>query len=217
MGGYLTLPAGRELAAETEVRRSRFLSVVTRVGDESAARVVIASRRSAYPDARHHCSAFILGPDPRIERSNDDGEPSGTAGAPMLQVLRRAGLSDVVAVVTRYFGGTLLGTGGLARAYADAVQAALDSDNQRVRREPVETFALAVPHGDAGRVEAGLRAAALDSEDLQVLGTSYEDTAVLQLAAGPISAENLPEVIAGLTAGALTATSTGHAWIDLPV
>lgn len=217
MASYLTLPAGCELAAETEVRRSRFLAVVTRVGDEPAARAVIAGRRSTYPDARHHCSAFVLGPDPRTERSNDDGEPSGTAGAPMLQALRSAGLSDVVAVVTRYFGGTLLGTGGLARAYADAVQAALDSDTRRVRREPVELFDLAVPHSDAGRVEAGLRTATLDHADLQVLGTSYQDEAILHLAVGPASAERLPQVVAGLTAGALTATPTGQDWIDLPV
>ncbi|MFC6713803.1 IMPACT family protein [Branchiibius cervicis] len=111
MAGYLTLPTGHALTAEIDVRRSRFLAVVCRVGDESAARAVIAGCRSAYPDARHHCSAFVLGPAPRTERSNDDGEPSGTAGAPMLQVLRSADLSDVVAVVTRYFGGTLLGTG----------------------------------------------------------------------------------------------------------
>lgn len=135
----------------------------------------------------------------------------------MLQVLRSAGLSDVVAVVTRYFGGTLLGTGGLARAYADAVQAALDSDGNRVRREPVELFDLAVPHADAGRVEAAFRAAALDRPHLQVLGTSYRDDAVLHLAADAVSAGHLPELIAGLTAGAHTARRTGRDWIDLPV
>ena len=217
MAGYLTLPAGRALTAETEVRRSRFLASVTRVGDETAARAVIAGCRSAYPDARHHCSAFVLGPDPRTERSNDDGEPSGTAGAPMLQVLRSAGLSDVVAVVTRYFGGTLLGTGGLARAYADAVQAALDSDGHRVRREAVDLFELAVPHAEAGRVEAGLRTAALDHPDLQVLGASYLDQAVLHVAVGGASADQLAELVAGLTAGAHTARRTGRDWIDLPV
>lgn len=217
MAGYLTLPTDGELTAEIEIRRSRFLAVVVRVGDESAARAVITGRRSTYPDARHHCSAFVLGPDPRIERSNDDGEPSGTAGGPMLQVLRSAGLSDVVAVVTRYFGGTLLGTGGLARAYADAVHAALGSDHRRVRREPVATFDVAVPYAEAGRLEAALRTAALERADLQVLGTSYQDTAVLHLAAGAASADQVPELVAGLTAGGVTATPTGQDWIDLPV
>lgn len=216
MAGYLTLPTGHALTAEIDVRRSRFLAVVCRVGDESAARAVIAGCRSAYPDARHHCSAFVLGPAPRTERSNDDGEPSGTAGAPMLQVLRSADLSDVVAVVTRYFGGTLLGTGGLARAYADAVHAALDSDDRRVRRVPVELFELVVPHADAGRVEAALRAAALDRADLQVLETRYEDEAVLHLAAGRVSARELPELVAGLSAGQLSATPAGRDWIDVP-
>ena len=82
--------------------------------------------RSTSRDARHHCTAFVLGPDGTTTRSNDDGEPSGTAGAPMLEVLRGRGLTDVVAVVTRWFGGTLLGTGGLIRAYGDAVSLALE-------------------------------------------------------------------------------------------
>src|SRR5690242_12155922 len=98
---------------ELEVSRSRFLADVRRVESEEAARAVIAEVRTEYRDARHHCSALVLGSDHRIQRSNDDGEPSGTAGAPMLAALRAAELSDVVAVVTRWFGGTLLGAGGL--------------------------------------------------------------------------------------------------------
>ena len=83
------------------------------------------SMRAQHWDARHHCSAFVLGPRSELQRSSDDGEPAGTAGAPMLEVLRGAGVSDVAAVVTRWFGGTLLGAGGLVRAYGDAVRAAL--------------------------------------------------------------------------------------------
>lgn len=217
MAGYLTLPGGAVLTAETEVRRSRFLAMVTRVADEAGARSVIGSRRSAYPDARHCCSAFVLGPDPHTERSNDDGEPSGTAGAPILQVLRTAELSDVVAVVTRYFGGTLLGTGGLARAYTDAVQAALDSDPRRVRREPVELSEVAVPHADAGRIEAGLRSAAAGLSDVTVLSTTYGADAVLHLAAGPSSAEQVRQIVAELSGGRAIASPAGQDWIDRPV
>lgn len=88
---YRTLALGTRSVAETEVRRSRFLAVVRRVPDEPAARAMIEQLRVTHRDARHHCSAFILGPEPSTERSNDDGEPSGTAGKPMLEVLRGAG------------------------------------------------------------------------------------------------------------------------------
>lgn len=98
---------------EIEISRSRFLTRLERVSSEEDARAVIAAVRAEHPRARHHCSAFVLGPDGRVQRSNDDGEPSGTAGAPMLDALVSAGLSDVVAVVTRYFGVCCSALGGL--------------------------------------------------------------------------------------------------------
>ncbi|CAN5451703.1 hypothetical protein BH10ACT10_BH10ACT10_10780 [soil metagenome] len=101
----------RTATTETEVKRSRFLCRIERVADEDAARTVVERARKEHPDARHHCSAFVLGPDGDLQRSSDDGEPSGTAGAPMLEVLRGHEVSDVVAVVNRWFGGTLLGAG----------------------------------------------------------------------------------------------------------
>ena len=109
------LPRGFQARTETEVKRSRFLATLARADDEQQARDVIALVKAEFPDARHHCQAFIVDvPDAQpIERSSDDGEPAGTAGMPMLETLRGAGLGNVVAVVTRYFGGTLLGTGGL--------------------------------------------------------------------------------------------------------
>ncbi|GAA1964816.1 hypothetical protein GCM10009817_00720 [Terrabacter lapilli] len=121
---YLTLAA--PATAELEVRRSRFICDVAPASSEEAARAFVEQVRSTSRDARHHCTAYVLGADGATLRSNDDGEPSGTAGAPMLDVLRGRGLTDVVAVVTRWFGGTLLGTGGLIRAYGDAVSLALD-------------------------------------------------------------------------------------------
>lgn len=122
-GAYRTIAA--PVNAELEISRSRFLTRLERVDTEAGAREVIAQARAAHPKAGHHCSAFVLGPDGRIRRSNDDGEPSGTAGAPMLDALTSAELSDVVAVVTRYFGGVLLGAGGLTRAYRAAVAEAV--------------------------------------------------------------------------------------------
>jgi uncharacterized YigZ family protein len=146
---------------EQVVTRSRFIATLTPVADEAGADEVIAEVRREYHDARHHGTAMVLGPDGQRQRSNDDGEPAGTAGAPMLAVLRGAELTDVVAVVTRYFGGTLLGAGGLVRAYGGAVGAAVEAA-ERVARVPVACFELAAGHEDAGRLEHRIRAWASD-------------------------------------------------------
>ena len=120
---YLTINAAS--SAEIEVKKSRFLAELTPASNEEEARRIIEETRKTYWNARHHCSAFILGASSDILRSSDDGEPSGTAGAPILEALRAAEITNIVAVVTRWFGGTLLGTGGLTRAYAGAAAQAI--------------------------------------------------------------------------------------------
>jgi uncharacterized YigZ family protein len=154
------------VTAEREVERSRFRATVHPVADEDEAGRVLAAVRGRWHDARHHASAMVLGPDGQRHRSSDDGEPAGTAGAPMLSVLVGAGLTDVVAVVTRWFGGTLLGAGGLVRAYggtlADAVALAT-----RLARRRVVLLEVAAPLADAGRVEHALhRMAAVHHLDI---------------------------------------------------
>lgn len=109
--------------AEIEVKKSRFIAELKNCKSEDEARAFLESVRKKHYDARHNCFAYRIGePEQVLERQSDDGEPQGTAGKPMLEVLRGARLSDVCAVVTRYFGGTLLGTGGLVRAYSDALK-----------------------------------------------------------------------------------------------
>ncbi len=120
---YLTLRSGTEQAGEFEDRRSRFIAQLVHVSGEREADEFIAAVRSRHHDARHNVPAWILA-DGR-ERCSDDGEPSRTSGMPVLEVLRGAGLKDVCCVVTRYFGGTLLGPGGLVRAYTAAAQEAV--------------------------------------------------------------------------------------------
>jgi len=132
---------------------------------------VVADARRRIPEARHHCHAWVLGATGQRRRSSDDGEPGGTAGAPMRAVLTGAGLSDVVAVVSRTFGGTLLGVGGLARAYSAATGAALAAA-VRVRRVPVVRVSADVGHADAGRVEHHLHRAA-DALQLTVSPGAY--------------------------------------------
>lgn len=115
----------KEGTGEIEEKKSRFICTVRPVHSEKEAVSFIEETRKKYWDARHNCFAFVLGSRQELTRCSDDGEPGGTAGRPMLEVLLGEGLCDVAAVVTRYFGGTLLGTGGLVRAYSGAVKEAL--------------------------------------------------------------------------------------------
>lgn len=191
----LRLAPGTDVHAETEVRRSRFVTVLRRVADEDGARGLVAEARRARPDARHHCSAFVVevpGSN-RVERSSDDGEPAGTAGMPMLEVLRGAGVTDVAAVVSRYFGGIKLGTGGLVRAYSDAVRAAL-AGAALVRPEPLGLWAVELPHGEAGRVQAELHNAGVVVHDV-----AYGTAVTLTLATddGDALAARLAEITSG--------------------
>lgn len=228
------LATERDLTQEIEVRRSRFLCVLRRVATEDEARELIAEQRRAHHDARHHCSAFVLGPDRMLQRSSDDGEPSGTAGAPMLEALTQhrtaarggsrggsrdrspdgsqSDLTDVCAVVVRWFGGTLLGAGGLVRAYTQAVTAALETAPlvTRVRRRRLE---VSVAPALTGKLENELRAAGAT-----VLPTSYGAAeAVLHVAVSDDEDEvaRLRSIAAAVTSGAARVTGTGMDWADL--
>lgn len=203
---YLTL--GRAGFADLEVKRSRFVCELKRVDTEDAAREAIAAIRKERWDAGHHCSALILGPDRAIERSSDDGELTGTAGAPMLEVLRGRELSDVLAVVSRWFGGTKLGTGGLVRAYGDAVREALDTATM-MRRTLTEEFVVRVDHAGAGRIENDLRARGVD-----VLSTEYAEQARIRVGIASGHRGELLSTVAELTSGAVEPEMVGTRWRD---
>jgi len=115
--------------AEIEVKKSRFICTLIPVNSDEDASKHIAAVKKKYYDARHNCQAFVVGDNNEYSRSSDDGEPQGTAGKPMLEVLSGSGIHNVLAVVTRYFGGVLLGTGGLVKAYQGAVKEALEVAN----------------------------------------------------------------------------------------
>lgn len=110
---------------EFEIEKSRFICYLNRAFDEEEAKAYILRIKKLHPNATHHCSAFLIGEHSELQRSNDDGEPSGTAGVPMLESLRMNKMNDVVAVVVRYFGGIKLGAGGLIRAYSKSVSEAI--------------------------------------------------------------------------------------------
>lgn len=204
-----TLAPGPDVVVETEIKHSRFLAALRRVETTEAALAFVAEQRRLYPDARHHCWAFVTGDDnvDRAERSSDDGEPGGTAGVPMLQVLHHRKLVNVVVVVTRWFGGIKLGAGGLVRAYSGAVAAALDTATLVERRQQ-EKFTLAVGHAEAGRVESELRA-----RGVVVLDVAYSDRVVFTVAGR--ERDELEGWVASSTSGAGELEPAGVDWIDL--
>jgi uncharacterized YigZ family protein len=153
---YLTI--GREHVHESEIKRSRFLCALAPVSSEEAAQEFVARVRKEHAGATHNCFAYVIGAEGRIHKASDDGEPGGTAGTPMLQVLLRREVRDVVAVVTRYYGGIQLGAGGLVRAYGGAVSAALD-ELGTVERQKLALVTVVADHQRAGRIENDLRAA----------------------------------------------------------
>ncbi|MDN3356258.1 YigZ family protein [Actinomadura sp. DC4] len=142
---------------ELEIRRSRFVCALARVTTEAQAQEFVAERRRVHHDATHNCTAYVLGEHGDLTRSNDDGEPGGTAGRPMLEVLLRRELTGTAAVVSRYFGGVKLGAGGLVRAYGQAVAAAVDLVGV-VERRPVVTVTVTTDHARAGRLSRDLHA-----------------------------------------------------------
>ncbi|MFR9801043.1 YigZ family protein [Pseudonocardia sp. RS010] len=201
------LVIARDVEHEIEIQRSRFLCRLARVPDAEAAAVLIAEIRREHWSATHNCTAFRVGREGGVQRSSDDGEPAGTAGVPMLEVLLRRELTDVVAVVTRYFGGVKLGAGGLVRAYGRAVTEAIDAVGV-LRRVRHTRFLLATAHAQAGRVENGLRAAGYPVVDVRY-GREVELTAT---AADP---EAFRAWLAAQTGGAVEAVEVGEVDVEI--
>ncbi len=151
MARYL-IPA-EETVAETQVSNSRFIATLAPVFSVDEAKTFIARIKEEYLDATHNVPAFVIGHGASVTaHSNDDGEPSGTAGRPALAVLQGSGLGDAAVVVTRYFGGTKLGTGGLVRAYGDAVRAVLEV-TPRAEKAPTHLVMIALPYSYYERVK----------------------------------------------------------------
>ncbi|RVW06338.1 IMPACT family protein [Rhodococcus spongiicola] len=207
-----TLTAGSDVVVETVVKHSRFVATLRRVDSPTDAQDFVDEQRQLHPNARHHCRAYVTGngPSERAERSSDDGEPSGTAGVPMLQVLRARELVDVAAVVARYFGGIKLGAGGLVRAYSGAVAVAVDTATEASRlrsRERLDLMSLVVGHDTAGRVEAELR-----SRGVTVVATDYATAVTFTLATRDPG--YLAAVVAELTVGRSELVPAGVRWVD---
>ena len=197
------VPSG---AGESEYveKRSQFLGHVRPVADEEEARAFVAEMKKTYYDARHNCWCYLLRGG--VERFSDDGEPQGTAGLPMLEVFRREGVTDLVCVVTRYFGGVLLGAGGLFRAYTKAAKDALSAAGVSVVRRWVETE-FSCSYAAAERLK--LETAAFDGV---VTDTLYAADVTVKALLPEERAEAFAARILDLSAGAVEVRAVGESF-----
>ncbi|QQK77916.1 YigZ family protein [Salicibibacter cibarius] len=141
---------------EQTIKKSRFIAHMQRIQDENDAKAFIDEIKNKHPNATHNCSAYVVGMGNETQKANDDGEPSGTAGVPMLNVLVKQELKNTAVVVTRYFGGIKLGAGGLIRAYGNSVTEAVNYIGI-VHRQPMQKYRLAIAYELLGKIENELR------------------------------------------------------------
>lgn len=163
---YLTVKGYGE--HEIDIKKSRFIAYVDRVTTEEEAQAFIQKIKKKNWDATHNCSAYMIGERDQIQKANDDGEPSGTAGVPMLEVLKKKGLKDTVVVVTRYFGGIKLGGGGLIRAYGKSTSEGLNATGI-VRRKLMRVMHTTVDYTWLGKLENELRASHFGLKEINYL------------------------------------------------
>lgn len=175
---------------EYEEKKSRFIASVAPVTTEEEAAAFIESIRKKHYDARHNCTAFIIGRNKELTRCSDDGEPSGTAGKPILEVLLGANVTNVAVVVTRYFGGTLLGTGGLVRAYTQATKEGLADSGIGIMLYGKE-LTIAIDYSDVGKVQY-----ILGSRQIEIAESRYLQNVEFDIR---IAAETVDALIKELT------------------
>ncbi|MFJ4380832.1 YigZ family protein [Streptomyces albidoflavus] len=198
----------REGVHETEINRSRFLCTLAPAATEEEAQAVIARVRRAHADATHNCYAYVIGADASVQKAADDGEPGGTAGVPMLQMLLRRDIRYAVAVVTRYYGGVKLGAGGLIRAYGGSVGEALDALGTGTRRR-FRLASVTVGHERAGRLQNDLRAAGRTIRDVH-----YGERVTLDIGLPDAEVDAFRGWLADATAGEAEFRAGGEAYGD---
>jgi len=190
---------------EITEKKSRFIAAVRPVKTEAEAAAFIEEIRKTYWDARHNCYAYIIGENLRISKCSDDGEPSGTAGKPILEVLSGAGVCNLLVIVTRYFGGTLLGTGGLVRAYQKSVQEGLAAA-QVIEKQPGRMLEINADYNSIGRIQY-----LLAQRQITVTDSEYTDRVVLRAMVPAAQKEALEKEITEGTSGNAGMTWSGEA------
>jgi uncharacterized YigZ family protein len=189
---------------EITVKKSRFIATVCPVQTEEAALETIEALKKKHWDASHNCSAYIIGTEQPLMRCSDDGEPSKTAGRPMLDILLAYELVNVVVVVTRYFGGTLLGTGGLVKAYQSAVQEGLQH-SKIIQKELGIRIAITTDYNLIGKLQYYIA-----QEQLTILSSEYTDLVLLEVLVPPSMYQAFVKKVTELTSGTAILNESGQ-------
>lgn len=199
-----------EYQYEYTIEKSRFIATLVPCQTEEDAQVAIKRLAKHYWDARHNCSAYAIGPCQEQQRSSDDGEPSGTAGKPMLEVLKKTEITNVAVVVTRYFGGIKLGTGGLIRAYSHTVAEAIRQAPKELhtKREKIET---SITYTYLGTTERYLQ------DHDYTYHKDFTDTVQLTIYIAPHDYEKVTDDLMNITNGTVTITHLGNTEVIVPI
>lgn len=180
---------------EIEEKKSRFIARIEPVLTEEEAVSFITSIKKQHFDARHNCYAFVIGDNSELTRCSDDGEPSGTAGRPILEVLTGQGITNAVCVVTRYFGGTLLGTGGLVRAYQGAVKEALNN-TVIIEKIPGILLDVSCEYTEVGKIQYTFA-----NKGIHVVSSDYGASVTFKIVTALSDYESIKKDLTELTAG----------------
>lgn len=206
---YLTVNLHGE--DEQVIQKSRFIGHVARTETEDEALQFIQQIKTEHSAATHNCSAYMIGEHDLIQKANDDGEPSGTAGVPILEVLKKQHLKDTTVVVTRYFGGIKLGAGGLIRAYSSTASLAIGTAGV-VRRQLMDGFTISVEYPMLGKLENALRQSEYMLENIE-----YLENVVFTVYAETESAQRFRDWIVDLTNDQAHIDTLEPKYIDIPV
>lgn len=196
-------------SGEIVEKKSRFIATLSPAASEEEATAFIETMKKKYWDARHNCSAFVIGERAELTRCSDDGEPAGTAGKPMLETLLASGVRNAAVVVTRYFGGTLLGTGGLVRAYTQAVQAGLEASGIATMQYGRE-LEVRTDYNGIGKIQY-----ILGRMGLEIAETEYTDAVRLKLLAPWQEADRLCRELTEATAGRVKIEEKGSFYFEV--
>lgn len=196
---------------EQVIQKSRFIGYVKRVTSEDEAQQFIQAIKKKHADATHNCSAYMIGEHDQIQKANDDGEPSGTAGVPILEVLKKRQLKDTAVVVTRYFGGIKLGAGGLIRAYSSTTSLAINTTGV-VERKRMKKFLVTVDYTLLGKLENELR-----QSDYLLEGTEYLDKVTFHVRTLVGEEDGFSDWITDLTSGNVDLKKGENSYIEVDV
>ena len=204
---YITI--ANEFRTEYIIEKSRFIATIAPVSTEEEAQAFIQRISKEFWDATHNCTAYAIGPRQEQQRSSDNGEPSGTAGKPMLEVLKKTAITNVAVVVTRYFGGIKLGAGGLIRAYSHSVAKAVQ-EGPKLLIAPRQIVSLTIDYSYFGSVERQLQTSGLPYQP------SFTDTISLEIYVEPNFVSDLETTITNLTGGNLLWELQDIRMVELP-